>query len=267
MTIWDIHCHLPAERVRGKTLTDQIGHLLEIAGRVGIEKIGLFLRTGKDSGPDSDQEILRALTRYEGRAFGFVWCILPDTKQSVDKLKRWVGDGPMVGLKLGGDSGICSKPEYDPVFRQAVELKAVIYQHTWIKLGGTPPHPGGGNLPGESQPEDLVQVAARYPDYPMICGHTGGDWERGIRAVRDSKNILVETGGGYPTTGFVEMAVRELGADRVVYGSDVTGRSFASQVGKVLGASIPPQQKSLIFCENLRRLLTPILRAKGINAG
>ena len=66
-----------------------------------------------------------------------------------------------------------------------------------------------------------------------------------------------------PTSGFVEMAVRELGAERVIYGSDVGGRSFASQLAKVLGARIPQSAKELILGGNLRRLLTPMLRTKG----
>ncbi len=264
MKIWDMHCHLPSRNVSGGTLAEQMEHMLEIAGRVGIEKIGVFLQTGKPEGPNSDRQILRALTRFEGRVFGFVWCDLFEVRRSVDLLKRWVGDGPMVGLKLGGYSGICSKPEYDPVFRQAVDLKAVVYQHTWIKLGGDPPYPGGGNLPKESRPKDLVQVAARYPDYPFICGHAGGDWELGIRVVRASKNLFLEIAGGYPTRGLVEMAVRELGAERVIYGSDVTGRSFSTQLGKVHGAAISDHQKALIFSGSLRRLMRPILERKGI---
>lgn len=265
MRIWDLHCHLPSKHMPDGTLTEQMGLMLEIAGRVGIERIGVFLRTGRTEGPNDDAEILRALTRYRGRVFGFVWCDLDQVGESIEKLQRWVGDGPMVGLKLGGYSGICSKPEYDPVFQKAVDLEAVIYQHTWIKLGGDPPYPGGGNLPKESTPQDLVEVAARYPDYPMICGHTGGNWERGIRAVRASKNVSVGIGGGYPTRGMVEMAVRELGADRVIYGSDVTGRSFASQLGKVHGAAISEDEKARIFYDNLNRMMRPILQAKGID--
>jgi predicted TIM-barrel fold metal-dependent hydrolase len=96
-----------------------------------------------------------------------------------------------------------------------------------------------------------------------VCVHTGGDWERGIRIIRDAKNVSAEIAGSNPTAGFVEMAVRELGAERVIYGSDVGGRSFASQLGKVLGAKIPQSAKELILGGNLRRLLTPVLRAKG----
>jgi len=60
------------------------------------------------------------------------------------------------------------------------------------------------------------------------------------------------------------MAVRELGAERVLYGSDAGGRSFASQLAKVYGAEIPDAARRLIFAGNLKRLLRPILSEKGI---
>ena len=60
------------------------------------------------------------------------------------------------------------------------------------------------------------------------------------------------------------MAVRELGARRVLYGSDASGRSFASQIGRVLGADISDADKRLILRENLRNLLLPALRRRGI---
>ena len=263
MNIWDLHCHLPSSRVPGQTLDAQMDKLLEIAGRVGIHRLCVFLRTGRDEGP-SDQEIREALERRRQRIFGFVRADLEQTQRAVDLLERWVGEGPMVGLKLGGGSGIASKPAYDPVFQRAVELRAVIFQHTWIKLGGDPPHPGGGNFPKESTPQDLVKVAVRYPDYSFICGHAGGDWELGLRVIRDHPNVYAGIGGGYPTEGYVELAVRELGAERVLYGSDVTGRSFGTQLAKVHGARISDAEKGLIFHENLRRLMQPILDKKGI---
>ena len=64
--------------------------------------------------------------------------------------------------------------------------------------------------------------------------------------------------------GYTEMAVRELGAERVLYGSDASGRSFASQLAKVFGADIPESAKRLILGENLKRLLRPILSEKGM---
>ena len=62
------------------------------------------------------------------------------------------------------------------------------------------------------------------------------------------------------------MAVRELGAERVIYGSDVGGRSFASQIAKVIGADVPDSAKESILGGNLRRLLQPSLKAKGLSS-
>jgi len=120
------------------------------------------------------------------------------------------------------------------------------------------------NLPGESSCADVAALAARHPDAALICAHTGNDWERGIRMIRAAKNVWAEVCGSDPTAGFVEMAVRELGAERVLYGSDAGGRSFASQLAKVVGANVPDDAKRLILGGNLRRLLAPILKQKGI---
>ena len=75
--------------------------------------------------------------------------------------------------------------------------------------------------------------------------------------------VSIGIGGSEPTSGFVEMAVRELGADRVIYGSDAGLRSFSTQLAKVCGAEIPDAAKQLILGRNLQRMLTPILAAKG----
>jgi hypothetical protein len=199
--------------------------------------------------------VLAATRRWSDRAFGFVYLNPKHTRESIDELNRCVANGPMVGVKLWV-AHHASEPELDPIVERATELKAVVFQHTWIKVRG--------NLPGESTPMDLAALATRHPNAKLICGHSGGDWEQGIRAVRAHKNISVDLGGGDPVAGITEMAVRELGLERVLYGSDVAGRSFASQLAKVHGADIPDATKQLIFAGNLKRLLRPILDEKGI---
>ena len=81
-----------------------------------------------------------------------------------------------------------------------------------------------------------------------------------FRAVQGFPNILVEISGFDPTAGFLEMAVREMGAHRILFARE---RSFATEFAKVLGAAISDDDRKLIFGGNLRRLLAPMFNRKG----
>jgi predicted TIM-barrel fold metal-dependent hydrolase len=89
--------------------------------------------------------------------------------------------------------------------------------------------------------------------------------ELGVPAIRNCKNVYADLCGSDPRAGLTELAVRQLGAKRVLYGSDAGGRSFASQLAKIYGADISGSAKKLILGENLRRLLAPILKQKGMS--
>jgi predicted TIM-barrel fold metal-dependent hydrolase len=257
--IWDDHCHLGS--VPGDTPEERMAALVKWADRLGIERLLVSQGYSAQFHPTPDQfreendRVMRAVRRFPDRSYGSVYLSPAHPEFSVQEFNRCVRDGPMVSVGEVEADKPCSVPEMDLIVERAASMKVPILQHTWLKIGG--------NEPGESTPYDVVALARRHPDVQFVCVHTGGDWERGIRIIRDTKNVSAEIAGSNPTDGFVEMAVRELGAERVIYGSDVGGRSFASQLGKVLGADIPESAKELILGGNLRRLLTPVLRAKG----
>jgi predicted TIM-barrel fold metal-dependent hydrolase len=257
--IWDLHCHLSG--FEGRTPDEKMAELMRFADRMGIERVCLYMGYpfAENPGPETlraqNDQVLQALSHWHHRAFGFAYLSPNHPQTSWDELNRCVRDGPMVGVKLWV-AHRADAPEVDAIVERAAALKAVIFQHTWIKTGG--------NLAGESTPMDLVELARRHPAVPIICGHTGGNWELGIRAVRGVDNLYADIAGSDPAAGFVEMAVRELGAARVIYGSDVGGRSFASQLGKVMGADVPQAAKDRILGANLKELMMPILKAKGM---
>src|SRR3954447_24651176 len=260
--IWDGHTHLHS--APGDTPEARMEVLIRCADRLGIERIILSQGFSADLHPTREQlreennRVMRAVRRFPERAYGSVYLSPSFLDFSLQEFDRCVRDGPMVGVgELEADMR-CNAPELDPIVERAISMKAPILQHTWMKLDG--------NLPGESSPYDLVELAQRHSNANFICAHTGGDWERGIRIIRNAKNIWAEVAGFDPTAGVVEMAVRELGPERVVYGSDVGGRSFASQLAKVLGADIPDSAKELVLGANVRRLFALALRAKGYRA-
>ena len=260
--IWDEHCHLGS--VPGDTPEERMTALVGWADRLGIERLLLSQGYSAQLHPTPEQfreendRVMRAVRRFPNRAYGSVYLSPAYPDFSVDEFNRCVRDGPMVCIGEVEADKPCSVPEMDRIVECAASMKLPILQHTWLKING--------NEPGESTPHDVVAIARRHPEVQFVCVHTGGDWERGIRIIRDTKNVSGDIAGSNPTSGFVEMAVRELGAERVIYGSDVGGRSFASQLGKVLGADIPDSAKELILGGNLRRLLAPVLRAKGYRA-
>lgn len=258
--IWDLHCHITSPT--GRTPTERMADLMRYADRMQIERVCIYMGSPLTQQPSAERlrvendQVLEALAHWHDRAFGFCYVSPEHVDASLKEIDRCVRDGPMVGIKLWV-ARRCSDPAIDPIVRRAAELKAIIFQHTWFKTDG-------GNLAGESTPDDLVELARRHPDVPLICGHTGGTWELGIRAIRATKQISADLAGSDPTNGFTEMTVRELGADRVIYGSDAPGRSFASQLAKVLDADISDDAKEKILGGNLRRLMAPILAKKGI---
>lgn len=256
--VWDAHGHLT---MPGATPGERMANLLKFAERMGIERVIVFMGfpwvydpTPEDLRRQNDQ-VLRALEHAQGRALGFVYLNPKHTEASLQEFDRCVVNGPMVGVKLWV-AVRCHDESLDPIVRRAAELKAPILQHTWFKITG--------NLPGESTASDLAVLAARHPQASFLAAHSGGDWERGIRAIRAAPNVAAEICGSDPAAGMVEMAVRELGPERVIYGSDFAGRSFASQLAKVYGADISEAEKRLILAGNIKRILTPICTAKGI---
>lgn len=259
--IWDVHSHL--EALTGDTPEEKMGILVTHMDRLGVERLILSQGYGEHMPyPTPEQvrlendRVMRALGRFPSRAYGSVYLNPRHTEFSLGEFDRCVKNGPMVMIGELETDIRCNSPLLDPIVERAISMNVPILQHTWIKTGISDKD--------ESTPFDVVELARRHPQANFICGHTGGTWELGIRAIRETKNVYAGIAGSDPVNGFVEMAVRELGAERVIYGSDVGGRTFASQMAKVIGAEIPDSAKELILGGNLRRLLKPVLQAKGL---
>jgi predicted TIM-barrel fold metal-dependent hydrolase len=204
------------------------------------------------------QIILKPLERWPELLLGMIQLNANDVPASLDALNRWLRDGPMLGVYFpGGGPGslTCTHRQFHPLVERIAELKGIIMQHTWFKTGGK-------QSAGESTPSELAELAARYPEQSFLCAHAGGEWERGIHAVRNSPNILIETSGFDATAGFIEMAVRELGVERIVFGSHLPSRSLGTELGKIIGADITEEDKKRILGENFRNLLRPILKTR-----
>ena len=267
--IWDTHFHgfnvsgaaNPVEQFRRNNFyVDRMG----IERSISLEVGGTLPHPLVPS--PYDNEIRAILETEQDRVSGITPIHPGFPEESCAKMEQWIRHGPCIGIKyVGGNTSgvVCSHPNNDPIIRLAAELNATIYIHTWLKIGGTPRLPGRDNLPGESTPMDVAALARRFPNVRMICGHSGGDWELGVRVVRPHQNVSLEFAGSDPHSGSVDYAVRELGADRVVWGGHGPSRSYATELGKVLDSDLSRAARMKIFGGNFRKMAAAIFRQKG----
>jgi predicted TIM-barrel fold metal-dependent hydrolase len=266
LRIWDIHYH----GFTGADPLRQHAETMRYVERMGIERV-FSLEIGghldKPFVPTGIEDRQREILEQPGSRVSGLTCVDPaDPDRSVEKIIKWIRNGPCVGIKYAGHDRHairCNHPNNDPIISLAGDLNALIYIHSWLKVGGDPRRPGGGNGAGEATPMDVVELARRFPEVPIICGHTGGDWELGIRAVRPQKNVYLEFAGSDPHSGAVDLAVNELGAERIVWGGHTPSRSFATELAKVLDADLTNDQRMLILGSNLRRIAGQIFKKKG----
>ena len=266
--IWDSHFH--GFYGTGNPITQFRANQFYVE-RMGIERsisleIGGTLATPTMPSP-YDAEI-RTILEQEQATLSGVTPIDPGfPDESCAKMEQWIRHGPCIGIKYvgGNQRGVsCSHANNDPIIRLAAELEATIYIHTWLKISGKPRLPGRDNLPGENTPMDVIALARRFPQVRFICGHSGGDWELGVRVVRAQKNVSLEFAGSDPHSGAVDYAVKELGVDRIVWGGHGPSRSYATEFGKVLDADLSRADRTKIFGGNFRQIAAPIFRRKGL---
>lgn len=264
--IWDSFSLPSAARPNG-SLEAAIEVLLQRADQFGIERLSPYFHIGlgtlaagrEGPGAEDPAQIRRCLERWPNRLVGFMFLNPTDPTACLEAMDRWIMNGPMSGIVFqdAPPAGLVSShPNHDRIVRRAHELGAVIMHYTWY-------YTGGKRNSSESTPADLAELAARHPEITFVCSHAGGEWEKGIRAVYRHANIVVETSGFDPTAGFVDMAVRELGAQRVIYGGHLPSRCIGTEIAKVLGARLTEQERFLIFGENFRRLLKPLFTKRG----
>ena len=242
--ITDVHTHV--------RVPEQIDPLVERGARFGITRLGVsaVFVGGEDPTPEQCRQgndcVLAARDRRPEATLAFCYVNPRHTDEALAELDRCVAGEGMVGVKLwialrASDERVAA------VVRRAAELGVPVLQHAWYKAVN-----GHAN---ESTPADVAVLARRVPEATILMAHLLGGGQRGIADVAPCPNVVADCCGGEPEVGRMEEAVAALGAERVVFGSDGAGRSFATQLAKVVGARIPDDAKRLILAGNAERLL------------
>jgi len=193
----------------------------------------------------SNDMVLDQMRANPDLAYGFCYVSQAHEQQAVDEIRRCAAAG-MVGIKLWVAVKV-NDPRTYPIAETAIELGMPVLIHSYLRWEEI--------LPEESKPDEIAELARRYPEMKIIMAHMALRWREGVDAVRDCPNIYVDTSGMDPEQGSVEYAVEKLGVERVLYGSDAPGRDVLCQIGRVMAAEISEADRTKILRGNSEKLL------------
>ena len=247
MSIIDIHAHIWLGREG-----DNIKCLHRAAQEYGVEKI-IISPLGSHC-PDSDE-----ITRLNDTAAKIcdsdpLFCayvtVSPEHSNALQVLEEGIHRGA-VGMKVWV-SCLCDEACCHVLYRRCAEAGLPVLVHTFAKTVG--------QLPGESTGAHLRRAALANPETTFIMAHLGGNCYHGIPMIRDLQNIFVDISGSTCRRDDLPYALEQLGAERILFGTDMPG-SFVMSYGQILSAKLSPQQMQMICRENAQKLF-PALRKR-----
>lgn len=180
---------------------------------------------------------VEAINKYPDRLIGFARLDPNFGKNAVEELRRDV-EMELVGLKL--------HPSSQKFSLRSEHLKEIIREASMLDI---PIIFDSGKK--DSPPEQFGELAKLFPDAKIIMAHMLGDF---LRIALDHQNIYLQT-TDMPRKEIIQEAVEELGAERIIMGSDSPYISMEVELEKIKSLNISGNEKKLIMGENMRRIL------------
>jgi predicted TIM-barrel fold metal-dependent hydrolase len=255
---YDAHAHLGF----GPGLRLPVAKLLHAADALGIGRLAVSIPSGPS--PElvsaANDTVLRAMKEHPDRLIGQC-CVNPHHgAAALEEVKRCLGEG-MAGLGELYSYARADDPVFFPLVEYCIAQRASLMWHARADLALVRPGRASAAARTTTTAADLVALARRYPEATLIHGHLGGggDWEHVCKTLRAVPSVFLDTSGSVSEDGMIDFAVQTLGAERLLFATDM---NFETGVGKILAATLTPDQREAIFWRNF----DGILRRRGLHA-
>jgi predicted TIM-barrel fold metal-dependent hydrolase len=240
--IVDAHVHI------GKSTRLQIDvdgeHLIRMADKIGLQQICCTDLTALFYDMHEGNKLLfQEMKRFPDRIIGYA--SLHSTRfgtEALDELDRCANDYGMRGLKIYSTPQMSiAEPATIPILEKTVQLGFPVLAH--------------------ATPHECEYLMAAVPECKLMMAHAAaqpfahGDWNRAIMAAKRFPNLYLETASSTIDTGFLETCVRELGAEKIIFGSDIPLLDPYLQLSKIRDTNIESDQLHKILSGNILRLM------------
>lgn len=167
----------------------------------------------------------------------------PRRKETFDQADEMLRSPRCVGIKIHPEEHGYPVAEFGrPMFEFAAQRRAIVLSHSSEQ---------------NSLAADLVRFADEFPEMRLILAHIGCGWDgdptHQVRAIQSSRagNVYADTSSARSIMpNLIEWAVGEIGAERVLFGTDAPLYHTSMQRIRIDHADISDQEKRLILREN-----------------
>jgi predicted TIM-barrel fold metal-dependent hydrolase len=230
-----------------------VDEFVSVLDRVGIDCVAVS--TFGNIVPFGNDVVAQAVSQYPDRFIGYtrVNANYPETIEN--ELIRCFDELGFKGIKIHpySDQVFPVDSRYKPVWEFAAKRNVPVLIHTWNTLRYNDP------LNKFCIPSQFEKIAQDYPEAKIILGHSGGEYDGILEAIRVAKalpNVFLDTASSRLYPGVIEMMVNEVGADKVLFGSDVPFLSPVPQIGKIVYADLEESEKRMILGLNAAKLFS-----------
>lgn len=249
--IIDFHTHVDLNEAFG--WFDPPESIIALMDEAGIDRAVIMTYVDAPAtGEHPLQFIADAVKRFPERLIGFARMNPFYGKRSSDLLEQALTDLRFKGLKIHQES-ITAVPYNAAVVelvRVAARYRAPVLFHTGDEA--------------MSLPLQVARCARAVPEAKIIMAHCGGYFhgDEAIAVAEEYDNLLIDT-SAIPYPDMLAQAVRRLGPERVLFGSDGPGCNPALELKKLELAGLSDRELDLVLFENAAALLDQVKHGRG----
>jgi predicted TIM-barrel fold metal-dependent hydrolase len=250
--VFDAHLHCPSdagEVWQWNPVTRTFEQFVAYLDRTGVGR-GIINSVRSQMAKDvagfveGNREVARRVEQHKGRFLGA--CVV--NPLFIDEALREMEDcRKKYGMVWVGELCNYTVPyqytikEFEMLVEQAVKLNMVLDVHTNLR--------------------EMEYIIEKFPQATIVFPHFG-DQEtifRRIDLIAKHPNCYADiAGSGHERVGMLELAVQNIGVERVLFGSDFSINDPGEVIARVENAFLTQEQKQAVLSGNLERLLRKV---------
>ncbi|MEW5974811.1 MAG: amidohydrolase family protein [Acidobacteriota bacterium] len=251
--VFDAHLHCPAESGelwQWHPVTHNFEEFVAYLDRTGVQQGIINSQRCQHNGTPAEfqagnREVARYVEKYKGRFLGS--CVV--NPLFIDEALREIEDcRKQFGFVWVGELCNYMKPSYSYTIKEFALLVEQVVKHNMI-------------LDVHTELEEMEFIIEKFPQATIVFPHFGDDREHAhifkrIERVAHNSNCYLDTSGyGHDRVGMLEYAVKTIGPDRVLFGSDFSINDPSTVIARIQHSFLTNEQKRKILGGNLVRLL------------